>query len=79
MSEVGKMWKYQRLRDIREDNDKTQSDIAKLLGVSRQQYGRWETGAQEIPLHHTVTLAKYYNISIDYLVGVLDTPRKLFK
>ena len=73
------MWKYQRLRDIREDNDKTQSDIAKLLGVSRQQYGRWETGAQEIPLHHTVTLAKYYNISIDYLVGVLDTPRKLFK
>ena len=73
------MWKYQRLRDIREDNDKTQSDIAKLLGVSRQQYGRWETGAQEIPLHNTVTLAKYYNISIDYLVGVLDTPRKLFK
>ena len=72
------MWKYQRLRDIREDNDKTQSDIAKLLGVSRQQYGRWETGTQEIPLHHIVTLAKYYNISIDYLSGILDVPKSLF-
>ena len=72
------MWKYQRLRDIREDNDKTQADIAKLLDVSRQQYGRWETGAQEIPLHHIVTLAKYYNVSIDYLSGILDVPKTLF-
>ena len=76
MSEV---WKYQRLRDIREDNDKTQSDIAKILDVSRQQYGRWETGAQEIPLHHIVTLSKYYNVSLDYLTGILDVPRALFK
>ena len=72
------MWKYQRLRDIREDNDKTQADIAKLLDVSRQQYGRWETGAQELPMHHFITLAKYYNVSLDYIAGITDVPRKLF-
>ena len=73
------MWKYQRLRDLREDNDKTQTDVAKILGVSRQQYGRWETGAQEIPLHHMITLAQYYNVSMDFLSGILNTPKPLTK
>ena len=72
------MWKYQRIRDIREDNDKTQADIAQLLGVSRQQYGRWENGMQQIPLNHLITLAKYYNISLDYLSGLTQTPKKLY-
>ena len=73
------MWKYQRLCDLREDNDKTQTDVAKILGVSRQQYGRWETGAQEIPLHHMITLAQYYNVSMDFLSGILNTPKPLTK
>lgn len=71
------MKKYQRLRDIREDFDKTQEDIARLLDTSRQQYARWESGAQELPMRHFITLARYYNISIDYLAGIIDTPRKL--
>ena len=59
------MYYYQRLKDIREDNEKTQSDIAEVLNTVRQQYNRWETGKQELPMHHFITLARYYNISLD--------------
>lgn len=69
---------YQRLKDLREDADKTQSEIADILGIKRQQYGRYESGTQEIPFHHIITLAKYYNVSLDYLAGLIDTPKKLF-
>ena len=68
---------YQRIRDMREDSDKNQTEIAELLGMKRQQYARYEIGEQEIPLHHLITLAKYYNISLDYLAGLIDTPRRL--
>lgn len=71
------MYFYQRLRDMREDKDKTQSDIANVLDTTRQQYARWETGAQELPMHHFITLAKFYNVSLDYLAGLVDTPRTL--
>ena len=71
------MYFYQRLRDLREDSDKTQEEIAIILGTVRQQYARWETGKQELPMHHFITLAKYYNISLDYLAGIIDTPKKL--
>ncbi len=62
---------------MREDADKTQAEIAQKLGTVRQQYARWENGIQEMPLHHLITLAKYYNVSLDYLAGLVDTPRKL--
>lgn len=68
---------YKRLRDLREDNDKSQAEIASLLGMKQQQYARYESGVQEIPLHHFITLAKYYNVSIDYLLGLIQAPRKL--
>ena len=71
------MYFYQRIRDMREDADKTQVDIANVLGTVRQQYARWESGTQEIPLHHLITLAKYYNVSLDYLAGLIETPKKL--
>jgi transcriptional regulator with XRE-family HTH domain len=71
------MYFYQRIRDMREDADKTQTDIANVLGTVRQQYARWENGVQEIPLHHLITLAKYYNVSLDYLAGLIETPKKL--
>ena len=69
---------YQRLRDLREDNDKTQEEIAALLGISRQHYSLYERGIRELPMHHFVTLAKFYNVSLDYISGILSTPRKLY-
>ena len=69
---------YQRIRDLREDNDKNQTEIATLLGIKQQQYARYECGVQEIPLHHLITIARYYNVSLDYLAGLIDTPRKLY-
>ena len=71
------MYIYQRLRDLREDNDKSQKEIAVALNITTQQYQLYESGKREIPLHHFVTLAKYYNVSLDYLAGLIDTPKKL--
>ena len=61
-----------RLKDIREDNDYKQIDIAKLLKVTQAQYSRYELGINEIPLNKLIILAKFYNTSIDYLVGLTD-------
>ena len=69
---------YQRLRDLREDKDKSQTEIALLLEISQQHYGLYERGERERPMHHFITLAKYYNVSLDYLAGLVDTPRKLY-
>ena len=71
------MYLYQRLRDLREDNDLTQEQIARIIGVSRQHYALYECGKRELPMHHFVTLAHYYNISLDYLAGILDVPDRL--
>lgn len=71
------MYFYQRLRDLREDADQSQSQIAEVLGMKYQQYARYETGEREIPLHHLITLALHYNVSLDYLAGLIETPRKL--
>ena len=71
------MYFYQRLRDMREDADMSQNDVAALLNTSQQQYSRWESGERELPMHHFITLAKHYNVSLDYLAGIIDTPKKL--
>ncbi|MBE6665844.1 MAG: helix-turn-helix transcriptional regulator [Ruminococcaceae bacterium] len=71
------MYFYQRLRDVREDQDKSQNEIAIILGTVRQQYAKYESGQQELPMHHFITLAKYYNVSLDYLAGLTDTPKRL--
>lgn len=68
---------YQRLKDMREDHDLTQSDIAKLLSTTRQQVSKWETGAQMMGVDKYIILAKHYNVSLDYLLGLTDTPRKI--
>ena len=68
---------YKRLKDLREDHDLTQKDIAHLLQMMQPQYARYETGTRELPMHHFITLAKYYNVSLDYLAGLIDNPRKL--
>ncbi len=66
------MFFYQKLRDIREDKDLTQKTIADLLGITIQQYSLYETGRREIPFHHVITLAKFYNVSIDYIAGLTN-------
>ena len=71
------MYFYQHLKDLREDKDMTQAQVAQLLNTAREQYNKYELGKQEIPFHHIITLANFYNVSIDYLAGLIDTPRKL--
>lgn len=56
-------------RELREDHDYSQSDIAAVLGISQQHYSKYETGEYEFPLRHFITLAKYYSVSADYLIG----------
>lgn len=68
---------YQRVRDIREDNDLTQAQIAKILKTHITTYRRWETGETEIPTHIIKELSIYYNISADYLIGLNEIPKKL--
>ena len=68
---------YKRLKDLREDHDLTQADVAKLLQTTRQQVSKWETGSQMMGVDKYVKLARYYNVSLDYLLGVTDIPRKL--
>lgn len=65
--------KFKRIKDLREDSDKYQKDIANLLGISQQYYSEYESGKRTIPIQHLITLAKYYNTSIDYLVGLTNT------
>ncbi len=72
------MYIYQRLKDTREDADKKQEDIAFILNITRQQYQLYESGKREMPMHHFITLAKYYNVSLDYLAGLIDKSKKLF-
>jgi transcriptional regulator with XRE-family HTH domain len=71
------MFRYKRLRDLREDKDLTQAEVAAILGTVREQYNKYELGKQEIPFHHVITLAKFYNVSIDYIADIIDKPRKL--
>lgn len=73
------MYIYQRLKDLREDCDLTQKEIANQLNTSQKQYSRWETGEYEIPFHYVIKLAKYYNTSIDYIAGITNNPTNLPK
>ncbi len=61
-----------RIRDLREDHDKTQTDIAKLLNTSQTMYARYERGANELPVRHLITLAEYYHVTTDYILGLTD-------
>ena len=61
---------WERLRELREDNDMKQADVAKLLGTTQQVYSRYESGINEIPVHHIITLCKFYKVSADYVLGI---------
>ena len=60
---------YQRLRDLKEDNDLTQKQVSEIIGVSMNHYGKYERGEIDIPLEKAVILADHYNVSLDYLSG----------
>lgn len=67
------MQKYiKRIHDLREDHDKTQQEIADVLGTSQTMYARYERGANEMPLRHLIVLCKYYGVSADYILGFKD-------
>ena len=58
-----------RLRDLHEDRDMTQAQVASLLGIDQRVYSNYETGKREIPLRHLIVLADYYHVTVDYLLG----------
>ncbi len=66
-----------RLKEIREDKDLLQKDIAKVLNIKQQQYSEYEIGKRLIPINYLSDLADYYNVSIDYLLGKTDV-RKIY-
>lgn len=68
---------YQRLRDIREDHDKTQKEIAEILGIKQSDYSKYERGKNMMGIDKYIKLALYYNVSLDFLTGLITFPEKL--
>ena len=66
---------YQRIRDLREDNDMTQTELAKKIGMSQTGYSKYETGENDIPTAILVKLAAIYGTSIDYMLGLTDVKK----
>lgn len=68
---------YRRLRDLREDHDLTQDQLVAMLGLNKTTYTNYEQGKREIPLALVIRLAELYNVSIDYIAGLSNTPTPL--
>ena len=68
---------FERLRDLREDRDLKQAQIAELLDTTQEQISKYETGKQMMGIDKYMKLARFYNVSLDYLTGLIDTPRRL--
>ena len=73
------MHNYQRVRDLREDADMTQKQVAEKLYLHLTQYRRYECGESEIPLNIAINMARLYNVSLDYIAGITDDKRGLTK
>ncbi len=69
------MMYIRRIRDLREDHDMTQQQVADYLGTSQTMYARYERGANELPIRHLISLCKLYHVSADYILG-LSTKKK---
>lgn len=67
---------YKRIRDLREDSDLNQTSIAKMLGMSQTGYSKYETGENDIPTQILIKLARFYNTSIDYILGETDIRKR---
>ena len=68
---------YKRIRDLREDRDLTQKDMAKALNCSQQVYSNYELGQRDIPTDILIKLSVFYNVSTDYILGISDNPKKI--
>lgn len=66
--------KYDNIKNIRKIKKMTQTDAANIINMSANQYSQYERGEMEIPLHHLISLARFYNVSMDYLCGLIDAP-----
>lgn len=66
---------YPRLKDLREDNDYVQKEIAAYLGIDQRVCSTYETGKREMPTHHIIALADFYKTSTDYILGRTDIPK----
>ncbi len=66
---------YERIRNLREDKDLTQTDIAEILHISQRTYSYYETGGHDIPTNVLIALADYYNVSVDYLLNRTDNKK----
>ena len=64
-----------RIRDLREDHDLTQAQVAKILHTTQQQYSKIETGRADISAEKLILLAKFYNVTCDYILGLSDNPK----
>ena len=71
----GEFMYFKRIEELRADNDKTQQDIADLLNCQREVYRRYEKGTREIPVSYLIILAKYYQCSVDYILGLTNQKR----
>lgn len=68
--------RYLRLRDLREDHDLKQIDLAKILNCSQQVYSNYELGQRDIPTEILIRLSEFYKVSVDYLLGLTDNPKQ---
>ena len=69
----------QRIRDLREDKDLKQSDVALILKTARNYYGEYERGIRPLPIEHLITLCEFYNVTADYILGFTNEPKPLSK
>lgn len=66
---------YKRIKDLREDKDLSQKEIAKILNMSQTEYSKYEVGTNDIPTKILIKLAQFYNTSVDYLLGLTDNKK----
>ena len=74
---MGEDMLFRRIRDLREDNNYTQKEMAKILNCSQQVYSNYELGQRDIPTDILIKLAAFYNVSVDYILGITDNPKRI--
>lgn len=67
---------YRRIRELREDRDLNQTKVAKMLGMSQTGYSKYETGENDVPTNILIKLSEFYDVSVDYLLGLTDNPER---